>query len=243
MRRRAAFPAALGLALFGTAAAHAQAEQCRVPDRIEAPRQISVPAGERRVLPIDGYTLALSWSPEFCRTRRREPNHRLQCGGVRNGGAGRFGFILHGLWPEGRGRQWPQWCRPARPLPRSLVRQHLCVTPSVNLIQREWARHGTCATRDPGRYLRAGAIMYRALRYPDMDALSRRPLTVGQFSSAFAARNRGVDPSMFTVEVNERGWLEEVRLCLGRNFRPRRCPAHMRGSHNRTRMQIWRGGS
>lgn len=224
-------------------ALHAQARGCRVPDRIEAARSVPIPQGQRRVLPIEGYTLALSWSPEFCRTRQRDSDHRLQCGGRANGGAGRFGFILHGLWPEAHGRQWPQYCRPTRPLPRALVRRHLCETPSVDLLQHEWARHGSCATRDPARFLRAGSIMYRAVRYPDMNRLSRSPLTVRQFETAFAARNRGVSPAMLTVDVNARGWLTEVRICLGRNFRPRNCPPHVRGASDGTRMQIWRGSS
>ena len=46
----------------------AQAHQCRVP---QGP--VSVPAvepdGPVRKRPIHGYTLALSWSPEYCRHR------------------------------------------------------------------------------------------------------------------------------------------------------------------------------
>lgn len=220
---------------------HAQARECRIPDRIAAPRAESIPPGARRIAPVTDYILALSWSPEFCRTRGRDPAHRLQCGGIANGGAGRFGFILHGLWPETRGPRWPQWCRPVSALPRRLVREHLCTTPSVRLIQHEWAKHGSCMTRDPGRYLRAGTILYRAVRYPDMDALSRRDLTVGQFTRAFAAANRGVSADMLRVGINDRGWLTEVRICLGANFRPIRCGASRRGARTSARVRIWRG--
>lgn len=220
----------------------AQARECRIPDRIAAPRAESIPQGARRTGPVTDYLLALSWSPEFCRTRSRDPAHRMQCSGIANGGAGRFGFILHGLWPETNGPRWPQWCRPVSPLPRRLVREHLCTTPSVQLIQHEWAKHGSCMTRDPGRYLRAGTILYRAVRYPDMDALSRRALTVGQFTTAFAAANRGVSADMLRVGINERGWLTEVRMCLGRDFRPARCSAARRGAPANARLRIWRGG-
>lgn len=220
---------------------HAQARECRVPDRIEAPRAVPVPPGERRVTPVTRHILALSWSPEFCRTRRGDRRHRMQCGGIANGGAGRFGFILHGLWPETNGPRWPQWCRPVTALPRALVREHLCTTPSVSLIQREWAKHGSCMTRDPARYLRAGTILYRAIRYPDMNALSRRPLTVGQFARAFAAANRGISPDMVRVQSNARGWLTEVRICLARNFRPQRCPRWQHGARSNERLRIWRG--
>jgi ribonuclease T2 len=223
------------------AALHAQARQCRIPERIAAPRAEPIPPGERRVAPVTNYVLALSWSPEFCRTRRSDPEHRMQCGGIVNDGAGRFGFILHGLWPETDGPRWPQWCRPVRPLPRRLVREHLCTTPSIQLIQHEWAKHGSCATRNPRGYLRAGRIMYRAIRYPDMDALSRDTLTVGQFATAFAAANRGITTDMLRVQTNGRGWLTEVRICLARDFRPQRCPAYQRAAPDRARIRIWRG--
>jgi ribonuclease T2 len=217
---------------------HAQARECRIPDRVSTPRAVSIPQGERRTAPVTNYLLTLSWSPEFCRTRGRDPAHRLQCGGIANGGAGQFGFILHGLWPEGDG---PQWCRPVTALPRPLIREHLCTTPSVQLIQREWAKHGSCMTRDPGRYLRAGSILYRAVRYPDMNALSQGSLTVGQFARAFAVANRGVSPDMVRIGTNDRGWLTEVRVCLGRDFRPIRCGRSRRGTPDRNRLRIWRG--
>ncbi|QLC24672.1 ribonuclease T [Parasphingopyxis algicola] len=220
---------------------HAQARECRIPDRIAAPRAVSIPPGERRTAPVTNHLLALSWSPEFCRTRGRDPAHRLQCGGIADGGAGQFGFILHGLWPETNGPRWPQWCRPVPALSRATVREHLCTTPSVRLIQREWAKHGSCMTRDPRRYLRAGSILYRAVRYPDMNTLSRRNLTVRQFAQAFAAANRGVSPDMVSVQSNGRGWLTEVRICLGRDFRPRRCPRWQRGARPNERLRIWRG--
>lgn len=237
MRLRAV--ATLLLALPGLA--HAQVRECRIPDRIAAPRAESARPGERRIVPVTNHLLALSWSPEFCRTRGRDPAHRMQCGGLANGGAGRFGFILHGLWPETNGPRWPQWCRPVGALPRTLVRDHLCTTPSVRLIQHQWAKHGSCMTRDPGRYLRAGSILYRAVRYPDMDRLSRGRLTVAQFARAFAAANRGVSTDMISVRSNRRGWLTEVRICLARDFRPQPCRTWQRGARPNETLRIWRG--
>ena len=105
-------------------AAAAQAYQCRVPagpvSVPEAPRD-----GPVRRVPITGYTLALSWSPEYCRTRGARAAGERQC----SGRSGRFGFVVHGLWPEGRGAAWPQWCPAPHALSsRELVR-NLCMTP------------------------------------------------------------------------------------------------------------------
>jgi len=119
--------AALGLALPPTALA--EVPQCRLPPQVSAPA-LPVPDGPRRVLPILGYTLALSWSPEYCRNDR-DPQS-VQC----SGRYGRFGFIVHGLWPDGDG-QSPQWCE-AKSMPTpDTVRRNPCMTPSTYLLAHE----------------------------------------------------------------------------------------------------------
>jgi len=76
------FALAVGLAttVIPTAAI-GQAYQCRVPRQIEMP-QPPKPDGPRRDTPITGYTLAISWSPEFCRGGRaaKDPGN-YQCNG------------------------------------------------------------------------------------------------------------------------------------------------------------------
>ena len=229
-RRSGAF-AVLALAL--PAVAHGQALSCRAPADFPMPRVSRVDPEEVRRTPVTWYTLALSWSPQHCHRPRAQD--RFQCGGA----GGRFGFVLHGLWPEGEGRQWPQYCRPASAVPRAVLRQHLCTTPSPELLQHEWERHGSCMTNDPARYFRAGSILYRAIRYPDMAALSRETtLRVADFKRAFAGANRGIRESMIAVETNRGGWLNEVRICLARTFRPMRCPAQQRGAPAGARLRI-----
>ena len=39
----------------------------------------------------------------------------------------------------------------------------------------------------------------------------------------FAAANPGWRADAVGVKLNERGWLEELRLCYGRDFMPERC--------------------
>lgn len=65
----------VALVAIAPAAAHAQAYQCRAPQGASVPR-IS-PDGPRRVLPVTGYTLALSWSPEFCKPRADDRSHAV----------------------------------------------------------------------------------------------------------------------------------------------------------------------
>lgn len=204
-----------------------------MPDAAAAQRPGDEPV---RKSAIRGYLLALSWSPQYCRRGGRD----AQC----DGSAGRFGFILHGLWPEGAGRDYPQWCAPAKPLSPAIVRAQFCITPSTRLIAHEWAKHGTCATSDPADYFAASRKLYTSIRYPDMDALSRRPkLDAGAFKRAFSAANPRLRPSNLIVTTNRNGgWLREVRVCLDTAFRPEPCPrTRSRGAPDGAPVRIWRG--
>ena len=213
------------IAMPGTALA--QSAQCSPPAQIARPDLEGPTAKEpRRILPIGSYTLALSWSPQYCSTAKGGRS-AIQCGG-RNG---RFGFTLHGLWPDGFGKEWPQYCRAANLVPRQVIRQNLCATPSVQLIQHEWAKHGTCMTTRPERYFNRSRALYQSIRYPDMGALARtKSLTVGQFAQAFARANRGLKPDMLRVTTTRGNWLSEVWLCMDRAMEFTRCPAHQGGA-------------
>ena len=190
-----------------------------------------------RRLPATGHTLALSWSPEFCRGRERDARHRLQCAG----GAGRFGFVVHGLWPEGP-RAGPQWCRRAPPPSPAVVRAQFCRTPSVELIGHAWAKHGSCMARDAGGYFKVSNVLADAMRYPAMERLSREPaLTAGALRQAFAAANPGRPANSFGLLVSRTGWLREVKVCLNRRFRPARCPPSRFGPRDAAAIKIWRG--
>src|SRR3546814_17248962 len=101
---------------------------------------------------------------------------------------GRFGFILHGLWPDAAGRRDPRWCRPV-PLPDpATIRANLCVTPSADLLAHVWAKHGSCRFSDAPRYFRAASVMFDVVRFPDMARMSRRTPTAGGIRRAFVAR-------------------------------------------------------
>ncbi len=232
-------------ALIMPGTAQAQAWQCRAPANLQRPQiEIAEPEQIRRV-PIGGYVLALSWSREYCKSKNGKG---MQC----DGSIGDFGFILHGLWPEGRGPDYPQYCRKAAVLPLGVLQDNICMTPDVQLMQHEWAKHGTCMARTPQAYFKAARLMYGAIDFPDMDRLSRqykdskykkgKPLTVRGLAAAFAANNEGLRADAIRVQTNEKGWLKEVRVCLGKDFRPRRCPAFVKGARDAAEVKIWRGG-
>ncbi|MBD2843134.1 ribonuclease T2 family protein [Erythrobacter rubeus] len=234
MQRLLSWLAAI-LAITVPAAASAQAYQCRAPQVRSVP-QVS-PDSARRELPVTGYTMALSWSPEFCKPRADSRAHRVQC----SGDNGRFGLVVHGLWPESGG-SWPQWCSTRGVLTPAELRANMCMMPSARLIARQWAKHGSCMTRRPATYFKVTRILWQSLRIPDYDRISREDeLTAGRIRQAFADANPGWSPSQVGVKLNARGWLQEIRLCYGARFRPARCDRARYGAGDEAKAKIWRG--
>lgn len=231
MIRAILFTAALLLPL----PALAQAYQCRTPARLSMPAPPRQDEPSVR-MPVARYTLAASWSPEHCKNRGRDDP--LQCGGT----AGRFGFILHGLWPEGAAGRWPQWCSLTPRPSLAQLSQHLCMTPSPRLLERAWAKHGSCMASRPEAYFKTAAILWQSISWPDADWLSRnRELTVGDLRSAFIKRNPDWPRSAVGVAASRTGWLRELRLCYGRDFMPQACPRGTYGPPDSARLKIWRG--
>ena len=227
------------LMVAAPSAASAQALRCVAPDSVPTPHaDLPTTKEPRRVLPIGSYTLAITWAPQFCYGKRGAEAADFQCGGDN-----RFGFTLHGLWPDGEGKTWPQYCTPAPILSAAEIRKNLCATPSAQLLQHEYAKHGTCMGVPPSQYFARSTSLYGKLRYPNMDTLSRRRnLTAGAFAAAFARANPGMSPRMLRVTATKSGWLDEVWLCLDTRFRSTTCPAHQGGLASSARLKIWRGG-
>ncbi|MCM8730757.1 ribonuclease T [Hephaestia sp. GCM10023244] len=235
MKALVTMAAALALAL--PVAANAQAYSCALPRTLPQPRP-DLPDKDqpKRVRAIGGYTLAISWSPQACRNRAGETSAQFQCAR-----GNRFGFTLHGLWPDGKTKEWPQYCRATGLLPERILAQQLCTTPDLQLIQHEWAKHGTCTRDTPAQYFARARRLYARLHYPDMDALSRRPLTAGGFAAAMARANPGLGADMLRITANRSGWLEEIWVCLDTAYRYRRCSAFQRGLAATAPLKIWRG--
>ena len=226
---------ALLLAVPGVAVA--QSEQCTIPSQLPRPHPDLPSASQpQRILPIGGYTLALTWAPEYCHGNARDPQAQFEC---RSGN--RFGFTLHGLWPDGVGKDWPQYCAAAPLLPNAVIRNTVCATPSPQLIQHEWAKHGTCMGITPDVYFARSTGLYRKLRFPNVRALSLNPLNAGQLAAAIAAENPGLPATAVRVTVNKRGWLDELWLCLDKRFAYAPCHANSGGVPANTSIKIWRG--
>lgn len=187
---------------------------CALPGTVVPAPELTPPANEIvRDAPTAFYMLALTWAPESCRGRADDPDLAVQCR------ANRFGFVLHGLWPDGVDGRHPRYCGPAPAISAATVRKHLCMTPSPASLQHEWAAHGTCGWASPEAYFADAQRLWRGLRLPPMAA----SLTAGEIRAAFVKANPGVRRDGIYIKTVEGGRLMDVRLCYDLSWRPFAC--------------------
>lgn len=210
-------------------------QSCILPARLPAPEMERVRPDEvvagRTIL---FHMLAVTWMPETCRAGG-DGQGDLACGGEN-----RFGWTLHGLWPNADGKPYPRFCRPATRVSEATIRANLCRTPSVDLVQHEWAAHGTCGWETPDAYFARSAEMYDDLKRPDPTALASggRGPTAGQLRDAFVAANPGLPRDAIYISVASGNRLREVRVCHDLEFEPAACPVGGLGAPDRVVLTV-----
>lgn len=199
--------AAFLLLLFAPLAAAAQ-DACRIPDGLQA-----APCARRdssRGMPgdFDHYVLAFSWSPAFCASDAGR-TRTAQC---RDND---FGWVVHGLWPQyAKARResepWPQYCAPVQPLPSALLRRHFCAMPEQQLMQCQWAKHGSCSGLGSEAYFAAIARLQRRFTLPSPPD---EAMPSGRLRDMVLAANPGLRPEHLRITRRD-GRIREVRICL-----------------------------
>lgn len=196
-------------------AALAEAPACSLPAVITpAPAYIPPAAEVVQGEPTAFYMLALTWAPEDCRENGEDPGYAIQCK------TNRFGFVLHGLWPNGGGKRHPRYCGPAPAISAATVRANACMTPSTTMQQHEWAAHGTCGWETPEAYFAQSSKLWRALKPPVLTAAT---MTAGEVRDAFAAANPQLKREGIYIKAVEGSRLMDVRLCYDLDYRPMAC--------------------
>jgi ribonuclease T2 len=199
---------------------------CNIPPAISVPPAPRVRADEVvRNVPVAYYVLALSWSPEWCRTRTSSRYDTLQCRD------NRFSWVLHGLWPNGVGSRHPAYCAEPTALPAATLRKYLCATPSASLLTHEWNEHGACGWKSPDAFFTQSTGLFNALKRPS----PARAKTAGDVRTAFSAANPGFPRNGIFVGTQS-GRLSEVRVCYDLKFAPRACP--QRGAPDSVALQV-----
>jgi len=191
---------------------------------------------------FDYYVLVLSWSPTHCSSGAgRGRDDDLQCRSGRP-----YGFVLHGLWPQYE-RGYPQNCASNEPriVARGVLDDVLKISPSEQLVQHEWEKHGTCSGLSQRDYFATGAQAFESMNVPSAYDAPERPImtTPNEVRQAFLDANRvmkggGVSA---TCSGNE---LAELWICLDRKLGPRACSNEVRKRHcggRKVRMRAVRG--
>jgi len=167
---------------------------------------------------FDYYLLSLSWAPDFCARPDVQKDER-ECGVGRH-----VAFVVHGLWPQAEEGRGPENCGSARPVASAIVQRMLNYIPSEGLIQHEWKTHGTCTGLAASDYFGQVRQVFDSLAIPaEYKNLNRQiEVSPNEIESKFAAANPSFPAGAFRTSCGG-GDLAEVRVCFGKDLKPRAC--------------------
>lgn len=160
---------------------------------------------------FDFYLLSLSWSPGFCATHRGGS----ECGR-------RLGFVVHGMWPQYGGGDYPVNCSDA-PGPAN-PRAYTDMIPTASLVEHEWKKHGTCSGLTANAYFAAIRKAFAGVRIPVGIGTGRDAGWVApeRLLEAFAKANPGYPEGSFVLSCGSNR-LTAIEVCLSKDLQPQRC--------------------
>ena len=177
-------------------------------------------AGGKKAGEFDYYVLSLGWSPSWC-ALTGDARKDDQCDARHE-----FGFTLHGLWPQYE-KGWPSFCPTVERTPsRQMTREMADIMGSDGLAWHQWDKHGRCSGLNAQQYYATSRAAYGAIKRPDVFRRLLKPLTLPAtvVEAAFLEANPNLSADMITVTC-QRGFFQEVRICLTRDLEPRTCGA------------------
>jgi ribonuclease T2 len=168
---------------------------------------------------FDYYLLSLSWSPAFCLS---DPE-ASECNGPR-----RFGFIVHGLWPQYE-KGWPENCNVHEQVTDNVISSISDIMPARGLIYHEWAAHGSCSGLSPADFFTLVRRAYAGITVPaSLSALGHEiQQSPGAIVEEFLHANPRFSSQSIVVTCSRQDAprLREVHICLDRDLSPRACSA------------------
>ena len=170
---------------------------------------------------FDYYLLALSWSPAYC-LLQADHAPQDQCGYKR------FGFVVHGLWPQFE-KGYPSSCDAhPQPVPDDVAKNSLPIMPSRALIEHEWAKHGTCSGLSVNAYFTAIDQAYSSVNIPSelKDLQTALRVNPSDLAMKIQQANPSFPPNAMAINCKS-GQLSEVYLCLDKQLQARTCSAEV----------------
>lgn len=211
------------------------ADSPKIGSEEPAPAELAAPKGK-----FDYYVLTMSWSPTHCASEQGADDE-MQCRSGRP-----YGFVLHGLWPQHE-RGYPESCLSGEPkrMSDAVMRQMLKVSPSEDLVQHEWQKHGTCAGLSQADYAATAVKAFKAIDIPEdyEQPAKELKLSPDEVRDAFVSSNPHLHDNAVTT-ICRGGDLSEVWVCLGKDLTPRACAADVAKrdcSRRNIRMRAVRG--
>jgi ribonuclease T2 len=175
-------------------------------------------AGGEKAGVFDYYVMSLSWSPSWC-ALTGDARGEDQCDPRHD-----YGFTLHGLWPQFE-HGWPSFCPTIERAPsRQMTRDMADIMGSDGLAWHQWDKHGRCTGLSADGYYSAARAAYGKVTRPDILRRMTKAMALPAkvVEAAFLAENPDLKADMVTVTC-ERGYFQEVRICLTKDLEPRLC--------------------
>ena len=172
---------------------------------------------------FDYYVMALSWNASWCE-REGDARGADQCDPKHD-----HGFTLHGLWPQSE-QGWPSYCRTSERDPsRRMSGDMADIMGSAGLAWYQWKKHGRCSGLSGEDFYSLSRLAYSKVNRPDI--LRRLPrdmdLPPKVVEEAFLEANPDMEADGVTVACRG-GYIAEVRICLTRDLKPRKCSYEVR---------------
>jgi ribonuclease T2 len=161
------------------------------------------------------YVLSLYWLPTVCLESPTGEECQSQ---------GHRGLAVHGLEPT-LDYNSPVNCggdeRPSAAL-ATLMKD---LMPTRQLVEREWAEHGTCSGLPPEQFFALLRQAYRSLSIPQLnDSNQDVELRVLRVTAAIRRGNPGLPPQSLSVTCSgSPARLREIRVCLSKNLSSTYC--------------------
>jgi len=186
---------------------------------------------------FDYYVLSLSWAPEFCEQPGVAASHPHECAAGRH-----IGFVVHGLWPRLNGGTLganPESCGPAKSVSKGIVNSLTGAMPDSELVQRDWALHGSCTGLAMNEYFTTLLLARAAVQIPVQISSITEGIqeTPSQVEGQFAEANPSFPKGAFRA-VCEGGALTEVRACFDKDLKARVCAVGAAGSCAETAFRV-----
>jgi ribonuclease T2 len=110
--------------------------------------------------------------------------------------------------------------------------QALKLTPSRELVEHEWSKHGTCSGLSEEDYFATAALAVETVTVPSVYHGLQRPVvtTPNDVRRAFLDVNRLIPKDGLSATCS-RNKLAEVWVCLDKGLRPRACSNDVRKRH------------